>query len=415
MLCGLKGRPSDRKCLQSVLGSSTPTYVSPDGRPLADVATAVTEAIESPVGSGALARLVGPGKKVGILFDDVTRPTPVAAILPPLMEYLCDAGVREADICLVHSPGLHIHGENAIRIKVGERFANWSWLVDHDARHSPMVFRGITALGTPVWANAVIEDLDFMIGLGSITPHMDAGFSGGHKIVMPGIASKKSIDHHHCLMLSPKSALGRVDDNPVRQDIEEAGSLIGLDFVVNTVIGADGCAIAVFAGDPISAHRAGVDYFMKTRTVRLHTKPDMVIACSCSSYMVDCLKGLIRADMALRSPGTIVLYAQEVSQWARPGAVRTFATFPEEYMTLSTEKLAEMVVAKTAEETRHATAAFNFRGVCERHRVVLVANSAYRGMADRMGMEVVESLDDIAISDNCAIFLNAGDIFPVVD
>ncbi|MCR4425115.1 MAG: lactate racemase domain-containing protein, partial [Firmicutes bacterium] len=375
----------DPECVKPSIPCGCSIYEPPEGQPVADLRDAILTALNTPVGSPPLGELVGSGSKVGVIFDDLTRPTPVAAILPVLVAYLLEAGVSEEHICLVHSPGLHIHEEGSLEAKVGSAFAGWPWVVDHDARHSPMVFRGITSFGTPIWANSIVDELDFMVGLGSVIPHMDAGFSGGHKIVMPGIASKTSVDHNHCLMLSPKSAMGRVDDNPVRQDLEEAGELIGLNFVINTVVDHERRPTAVVAGHPVKAHREGVRRFLETRTTRLPKRVDTVVACTCSPYMNECLKALIRADMALEPGGTLVLCAPRVSGWAPPGAVKRFATFPQDYLNLSTEELAEMVVTNNVDETRHATAAFNYKTVCETHDVVVVANPSHAGHLGALG------------------------------
>ena len=92
-----------------------------------------------------------------------------------------------------------------------------------------MVYRGITKYGTPVWLNSIIEKVDILIGISSIRPHMDAGFSGGNKIILPGIASKKTIDSNHKMMLSPNSKICILEGNPVRKDIDETEKLVSLD------------------------------------------------------------------------------------------------------------------------------------------------------------------------------------------
>ncbi|MCR4425214.1 MAG: hypothetical protein NUW23_03340 [Firmicutes bacterium] len=133
-------------------------------------------------------------------------------------------------------------------------------------------------------------------------------------------------------------------------------------------------------------------------------------------YKSTCGCGL--ADTALEPGGTLVLCAPRVSGWAPPGAVKRFATFPQDHMNLSTERLAEMVVTNDVDETRHATAAFNYKTVCETHDVVVVANPKHAGNLGGLGKcveDLKQVLDRIPSGNSIAVLLDAGNIFPVVD
>jgi len=189
---------------------------------------------EKPIGCSKLK--INGNSRIGILFDDITRPTPIKEMLDVFIDLLIEAGAEQNNIYLIHAPGLHISGENEIKEKIGSKYFGWPTLVDHDARNSDMTYKGITHFGTPVWVNSVIEKMDILIGFGSIRPHMDAGFSGGNKIILPGIASKKTIDTNHQMMLSPNSKMGKLKGNPAREDIEEAGKLVGLNYILNVTV-----------------------------------------------------------------------------------------------------------------------------------------------------------------------------------
>lgn len=166
------------------------TISTPETRPVHNADEAVARALAEPIGAPELGRLVTTESRVGILIDDITRPTPVSAILPGVMHCLFTSGVRKENICFIHAPGLHMNGPDDFAARLGETFSAWEWLVDHDARHSPMAYFGMTSFGTPVWANSVVREVDLLLGIGSIRPHMDAGFSGGCKIAVPGISAK---------------------------------------------------------------------------------------------------------------------------------------------------------------------------------------------------------------------------------
>lgn len=395
----------------------------PRRAPRDDAGAVIRKALEAPIGCAPLAQLVGREARVGLLFDDNTRPTPVSAMLPVIVSHLRTSGVKDENLYLIHAPGLHMTSASDLASKLGTKFQDWPRIVDHDARHSKMTFFGITKLGTPVWANSVLEDMNVLLGLGHIAPHMDAGFSGGHKIILPGVTSKTTTDHNHCLMLSPASAIGRCDGNPVRQDIEEAGRLVGLAFVVNVLLNRERQITDVFAGDPVKAHRAGVKRFMEVDVSLLPGPADVVVACTCSRYLCNCLKALIRADLAVKPQGFIVLLAPNVEAWAPPGAVKRFTVFPEQYMTLSTAELAELVVTKRVDEVRHATAAFNYRGVCERRQVIFVTGSPYGDVVRDMHMRVADSVASAADMIRCslpvdaegAVLLDAENVYPAID
>jgi len=179
---------------------------------------------EKPIGCSKLK--INGNSRIGILFDDITRPTPIKEMLDIFIDLLLDAGAKQNNIYLIHAPGLHISGKIEIKEKIGSKYFSWPTLIDHDARNSEMTYKGVTHFGTPVWVNSVIEKMDILIGFGTIKPHMDAGFGGGNKIILPGIASKNTINSNHKMMLSPNSKMGKLKGNPVREDIEEAENLL---------------------------------------------------------------------------------------------------------------------------------------------------------------------------------------------
>ena len=109
----------------------------------------------------------------------------------------------------------------------------------------------------PVFVNDVLDQVDLAIGLGQISPHMDAGFGGGGKIILPGVSGKPTVEQNHAFMIAPGSRLACIEGNPVREDIDEAAALTNLGFIVNTVTDNRGRVAHVAAGEPCAAHRAG--------------------------------------------------------------------------------------------------------------------------------------------------------------
>ncbi|MBA7567649.1 DUF2088 domain-containing protein [Candidatus Atribacteria bacterium 1244-E10-H5-B2] len=394
-------------------------YKVPVTSSIKDLDVQINKSLKSPIGFSTLS--IPPGSKVGLLFDDITRPTPTKIVLPAILDYLQKIGVKSKDIYLVHSPGLHISGRNELQQKVGNYY-DWPRLIDHDARHSDMAFYGITSFGTPVWVNSIMKELDYFIGIGCIKPHMDAGFSGGYKIVLPGVAAKETIDQNHRLMLSPNSSIGCVEGNPVRQDIEEAGQLVGLNFIINFILNQNKQIVDLVAGDPIKAHRAGIEKFKKVLGTHIGKKIDITIACTCSEFMSKCLGALVRAQIITKSSGTIILVAPHLQKWAPFGNVKRFASFPEDYIYKSSETLANLIITNNLYEIRHGTAAFNFRSICETIKVILVSNNNYQSKAKKMNMGFANTLEQAfnLVRSTCKekpetiLLLNTEYIYPLI-
>jgi nickel-dependent lactate racemase len=383
------------------------------------MAEIVNKALTAPIGCQTPKFTVD--SKIGVIFDDITRPTPVDQLLPIVFDYLKNLGATEENIYLIHAPGLHITPESGLTKKVGETYARWPRLIDHDARHSEMEFFGVTSLGTPLWANAIVKEMDFLIGLGTIKPHMDAGFSGGCKIILPGIADKKSIDYNHKLMLSPASKLGRVDGNPVRQDIDEAGKVVGLDFIINVISDSERRVIHAVAGEPIAAYRVGIEKYIKTFATTIPHRFETVIIESAANYLCAVFKTLVIADKILLEKGRLIVFAPNIKAWAPPGSVKRFAVYPENYFYMSSEELAALIATNNVEEVRHATASYNYKRVCEKQTVILVSNYDATSI-NKMGILAENSLTKLLAetgsseqqTKDTAVLLNGDHIFPVL-
>ncbi|MEM2633757.1 MAG: lactate racemase domain-containing protein, partial [Nitrososphaerota archaeon] len=172
-------------------------------------------------------------KSIAILIDDHTRPTPTAETLEFLLKR-----IDGKDIKIIFAKGTHeTPSEEYIKEKIGSKiFKNYNIII-HDAYDESIhEFVGITKYGTPVWLNKEFLNADFRIGIGSIFPSEIAGFTGGYKIVLPGIAYYETINKNHSMFISPNAECGRIYDNPVRLDIDDAGKLSGLNITIDYVL-----------------------------------------------------------------------------------------------------------------------------------------------------------------------------------
>ncbi len=294
---------------RNLLGEFEPRQ-APSGPPAAAL---VQRALAEPIGSPPLSRLARPGNRVLILADDYTRPTPVASLLPPVLAELQAAGVRRENVKILIASGTHrTMSEQELQRKIGpQALGEYEVWQHHWREEQNLAHLGETAAGMPVVIDRRLLDADLVIALGHIVPHRILGFSGGAKIVEPGVAglasSTKEI-HWMAARVPGRDILG-VADNPVRREADEIGRRAGLRFIVNVVQGTDGKVLAAFAGDPVAAHRLGAETAHRVYGVEIPALADIVIA---DSYPADvdfwqAAKAVYAAELAVRQGGAVIV------------------------------------------------------------------------------------------------------------
>ncbi len=272
----------------------------------------VKRALQNPIGTGRLSTLVKPGEKIAIVTSDVTRPMPSKLVLPPLVEELLEAGVAYEDITVVFALGSHRkHTEAEMKSLAGDEIYSKIKCVDSDVKQCRSL--GITTRGTPVEIFDVVADADRRICLGNIEYHYFAGYSGGAKAIMPGVSTRAAIQANHSAMVQDSARAGALDDNPVRQDIEEVVKFTPIDFILNVVLDENKKIIRAVAGHHIEAHREGCRFLDGLYKVRIPHKADIVITTP-GGYPKDinlyqAQKALDNAKHAVRDGGIIILLA----------------------------------------------------------------------------------------------------------
>ena len=243
-----------------------------------DIEARVAEAIAAPIGVPRLREMARGARRVAIVSDDATRPTPVADILPPILGELRASGVPDDAITIVMANGSHrLMTANEIEQKLGPGVARRFKVVNHDYRAPDLVDFGCTPSGVPIHVNKEIADADFVIGLGSIVPHRYCGWSGGAKIIQPGVCGEETtVATHLMITRDPSVRLGNVE-NVVRHEMEEVAARAGLRFIVNVILNADCQVVGIVAGHPVAAHRSGVSKALEVCGTRIREKADLVI------------------------------------------------------------------------------------------------------------------------------------------
>lgn len=274
---------------------------------------AVQLALAAPIDSPRLRELVHAGQKVVIVTSDITRPCPTERLLPPVMDELSLAGIRDEDVTVVFGLGSHRKQTKEEQAAlVGSAMAARLRYVDSDPQQTVLV--GRTSRGTPIEVFEPVVQADVRIVLGNVEPHYFAGYSGGAKAIVPGVCSAQTIRANHALMVDPRARSGNLADNPVRLDIEEGAAMVGIDFMLNVVLDGAKNILAAAAGNPITAHRWVCQVVDAVSMTPIGELADIVIV-SAGGYpkdinMYQAQKALDNAAVAVKPGGIIIWVAQ---------------------------------------------------------------------------------------------------------
>jgi nickel-dependent lactate racemase len=299
----------------------------PDGReyrvfhsastaPLADPTSAIEAALDRPTAGPPLASLAAGKKSAAISVCDITRPAPNPIVLPPLLRALERAGVPRESIVILIATGLHRAATpDEIQKIVGPEVVSRYRILNHDARRRDQHRNlGATRSGTPVWIDERFISADLHLSLGFIEPHLMLGFSGGRKLIAPGLAAQETIKELHSsrFMRDPRAREASIDDNPLHAELLEIARMARHDFLIDVALTQDRRIAAVFAGEPVEAHRAGVEW-MRSSTMQLIDEPVDAVITTGGGYPLDltyyqCIKGITAAAHLVRPGGRILMF-----------------------------------------------------------------------------------------------------------
>ena len=270
----------------------------------------VIHALANPIGTPRLREIVKPGEKIAVVTSDITRPVPTWRIMPALLDELYAAGARPEDITLVFALGSHrLHTPEEQKKLAGERAYSEIRCVDSD--RTDCVHMGVTDAGTPVDITRVVAQADRRICLGNIEYHYFAGYSGGAKAIMPGVSTREAIQSNHSMMVRPEACAGNLDSNPLRQDLEQAAAICGVDFIVNVVLDEHKQIVKAVAGDLTLAHREGCRFLDQMYLKEIDGRADIVIVSQGGApkdlNLYQTQKALDNAKHAVKKGGTIIL------------------------------------------------------------------------------------------------------------
>ncbi|MCO5384790.1 nickel-dependent lactate racemase [Desulfosporosinus sp.] len=293
-------------------------------QPILDIEQAILQAVAHPLGTAPLIEVVKPGDKVVIVVSDHTRLwVRTDVLLPVLLDVLNMAGIPDKDISLVTATGDHrlltLEEHTAIcGAKVLERVP----IFDHECQSQDLVDLGLSTQGTPIKINRRVWEADKIILTGGIAYHLLAGFGGGRKSIAPGVCGYEMIQKNHALALkeagpsglNPNIQTGKMEGNPVAEDMLEIARLVGVDFILNVVVNEKKEFVYIAAGELHQAHLAGCRVTEEIFGIEIKEKADLVIVSS-GGYPKDIqlyqsIKALDNATYAVKEGGIIILVSE---------------------------------------------------------------------------------------------------------
>lgn len=298
----------DEKRVNGVLVSHSEEYV-----PKFTQEKLVENALENPVNSEKLSCLAVGKKRIVIISSDHTRPVPSKITMPILLKEIRKNN-KDVRITILVATGMHRPTTTDELIdKYGKEIVDNEEIVIHNAYDDDnMVFKGILPSGGELWLNRLVDDADLLISEGFIEPHFFAGFSGGRKSVLPGIASKKTVlwNHNSKFISSPFSRAGSLENNPIHQDMVFAAKQAKLAFILNVVINSEKKIIEAFSGNLEEAHKKGCQFVLSLAEVKPIVS-DIAITTNggypLDQNMYQTVKGLTAGEACVKKDGVIII------------------------------------------------------------------------------------------------------------
>ncbi|TXT42876.1 MAG: hypothetical protein FD137_2008 [Spirochaetes bacterium] len=286
--------------------------------PLADPSGSVRRVLQAPEGTPALLDMLKAAKpkRLVVVMNDITRPTPYSVFMPPIVEIIEKAGVPDSCVTLLTATGIHDPHTREQDIQVyGRDLCKRFKVLSHDATDKAnLVYKGKLPSGYDFWLNKLVDEADFLITVGVVMPHYFAGFSGGRKSILPGVAGKETVQKNHARMVELMDNLPPIKENPVSLEMIHAARIAGVDFILNVVVDDAGRLVEVVAGDLEKAWYKAVEVSESMYLTPIPKKAKVAIAAA-SGYPRDInlyqsQKALDHADKATVEGGTVIIVAE---------------------------------------------------------------------------------------------------------
>lgn len=388
--------------------------------PVADARACVVDAIENPIGCATIEELARGKRTALIISDDYTRQTPVDVIIPILEQKLRVAGIERIRILV--ALGTHrAMTEQEKLARFGADVCARFEIIDHEyANPDALVDMGTTARGTHFLVNRLALEADLVIGLGQIAPHRIAGYSGGSKIVLPGICGAEGIAHTHWIggTEDGEKMLGFAE-NPVRDEMNACAAMAGLRFIVNAICDPEGRLIGMVAGDVVQAHLAGCELAREVFGVSVPEQADIVIADSFPKdiELWQAAKALYAADLMVKPGGVVILVSPCVEGVSRAHPLILERGYTSEDQTLCEVESGQLTNLSVASHCLRVG-----RLIKDKATGIMVRNGIPRADQQRLGFicadtpqeALMQAFDLVGENATVAVLRHGGEALPVV-
>jgi nickel-dependent lactate racemase len=302
-----------------------------DAPAVPDLKAAVKEALQAPLSTKPLQDLVPSSGDVVIISEDQTRPSPIGRVMEPVVELLNEYGVADDRIQVVIGRGTHRKAtEEEVRTKLGSMAQRLQVTIHDPDDTNNLVLMGMTGRDTPVWINRLVAEAGLSLGIGTINPHYFAGYSGGAKLVLPGVSGRESIAQNHSMVADEKARQGIMEGNPIWEDMLEAARIANLGMKIDLVLNTRKEVHQLFAGEVETVQRAAVKALLDVYGLEVPQLADITLT---SGYplevnLIQSGKAMLLANEVTREGGAIVLLSA-LSDGAGPMMYETLSQKPD--------------------------------------------------------------------------------------
>lgn len=356
----------------------------------------VGRSLDKPSAGPALRSIISSDERIAVLITDKTRATPNEPILRALLSYLESmAGVKRDHVGVLVATGLHKpHSDEEIEELVGGELASEYRIISHDADDEDSLTRlGRTSYGTEVYVNARVLEADLVIGVGLIEPHFFAGYSGGRKLILPGVSGTKTVYQNHSfkMLAHPKADYGYMGGNPVHEDMVEAAKMVrGYRYIVHVILDKEKRVVDVVSGDPYEAHLLGVKRLEEYVKVPVPHESDVTIVTN-GGYPLDrdlyqAVKGMATGSRVTRRGGVVIMLA-ECRDGVGHESFRSIAS-----MSRDPRKILDYV--RENEPLRDQWEVQKLEQVLLRNHVIVVTRGVKHGVLEEMNLTPASSLEE---------------------
>jgi nickel-dependent lactate racemase len=390
------------------------TLLKPQASPPALAKEHLIEAINNPVSSAPLKKLLSHNDKILVVISDITRTTSVKVLLPLILDEIKKAGVSEKNIKLIIAIGNHRSlQQDEIKKILGNEVASNFEIVQHNSKDSTnLKYMGKTSRGTEVYLNQLLLEMDKVILTGAITHHYFAGFAGGRKSLVPGLSGLATIVNNHklCIDFEAKKVRngiepGNLDSNPLNLDLEEAVSLLPPSFIVNSIVNDKGEIIKLFSGHWQKAHRQGCNYYHQLKAIPIKDQRNLAIV-SCGGYpkdinLIQSHKTLQYSSRCLKSGGYLILLAECSDGIGSPDFLNWFPIYSMETFLNNLKDSLEL----------NGQTAFFMHCLASHYNIILVS-SIKPELLEPIGIRTVATLNEALGLIDAAVIEEGGYIIP---